>query len=247
MRVLAIHHEDWKLFLLRAASRRKHRNLGSLDEVIRQAGWRCDYHESATGQPLRNDLDRYSHVIVLGGNMGAYEEDEHGFLRQEMRIIEGALARGIPVLGICLGAQLLARVHGARVYPGPAGPELAWQPCLLTAAGRSEPLLCGFAADSFVFQWHHDTFDLPIGADRLAGSPSYENQAFRVGRLSWAFQFHLEADRALIRAWVRNYAGAGAKDAAAVHRDTERHIADYTAASTVFLRGFLCVGQPAVG
>ena len=76
MRVLAIHHEDWKLFLLRAASRRKHRNLGSLDEVICQAGWRCDYHESATGQPLRTDLDRYSHVIVLGGNMGAYEEDE---------------------------------------------------------------------------------------------------------------------------------------------------------------------------
>ena len=65
----------------------------------------------------------------------------------------------------------------------------------------------GFAADSFVFQWHHDTFDLPAGADRLAGSPSYENQAFRVGRLSWAFQFHLEANRALILAWMRNYAG----------------------------------------
>jgi GMP synthase (glutamine-hydrolysing) len=244
MRVLAIHHEDWKLYLLRAASRRKHQNLGSLEEVIHQAGWRCDYHESATGQPLRTDLDRYSHVIVLGGNMSAYEEDKHGFLRQEMRIIERALARGTPVLGICLGAQLLARVHGARVYPGPAGPELAWQSCWLTEAGRSEPLLCGFAADSFVFQWHHDTFDLPAGADRLAGSPRYENQAFRVGRLAWAFQFHLEANRALILAWVRSYAGEAAKDAEAVHHDTERYIADYTAAATVFLRGFLGVGQP---
>ena len=244
MRVLVIHHEDWKLYLLRAASRRKHQNLGSLHEVIHQAGWRCDYHASATDQPLHADLDRYSHVIVLGGNMGAYEEDKHGFLRQEIRMIERALARDIPVLGICLGAQLLARVHGARVYPGAAGPELAWQPCLLTEAGRSEPLLSGFAADSFVFQWHQDTFDLPIGADRLAGSPSYENQAFRVGRLSWAFQFHLEANRALILAWVRNNAGAAAKDAEAVHRDTERHIADYTAAATVFLRGFLGAGQP---
>ncbi len=244
MRVLAIHHEDWKLYLLRAASRRKHRNLGSLEEVIHQAGWRCDYHESATGQPLRTDLDRYSHVIVLGGNMSVYEEDKHGFLRQEMLIIERALARGMPVLGICLGAQLLARVHGARVYPGPAGPELAWQSCWLTEAGRSEPQLRGFAADSFVFQWHHDTFDLPAGADRLAGSPSYENQAFRVGRLVWAFQFHLEANRALILAWMRNYAGGAAKDAEAVHRDTERHIADYTAAATVFLRGFLGAGQP---
>jgi GMP synthase (glutamine-hydrolysing) len=248
MRVLVIHHEDWKLYLLRAASRRKHQNLGSLEAVIRQAGWRCDYHESATGQPLRTDLDRYSHVIVLGGNMSAYEEEKHGFLRQEMNIIERALACGTPVLGICLGAQLLARVHGARVYPGPAGPELAWQPCRLTEAGRSEPLFRGFATDSFVFQWHYDTFDLPAGAERLAGSPQYENQAFRLGRLSWAFQFHLEANRALILAWVRNYARETATDAEAVQRDTERLIADYAAAATIALRGFLGVDQsPATG
>jgi GMP synthase (glutamine-hydrolysing) len=176
--------------------------------------------------------------------MSAYEEDEPGFLGQEMRIIERALARGIPVLGICLGAQLLARVHGARVYPGPAGPELAWQSCWLTEAGRTEPLLSGFAADSFVFQWHHDTFDLPAGADRLAGSPRYENQAFRVGRLAWGFQFHLEANPALILAWLRSYAGGSAQEAEAVHRDTKRHIADYTAAATVFLRGFLGASQP---
>jgi GMP synthase (glutamine-hydrolysing) len=244
MRVLAIHHEDWKQYLLRAASRRKHQNLGSLEEVIREAGWRCDYHESAIGQSLRTDLDRYSHVIVLGGNISAYEDDKHGFLREEMRIIERALDRSVPVLGICLGAQLLARIYGARVYPGPAGPELAWQSCRLTEVGRSEPLLRGFAADSFVFQWHYDTFDLPTGADRLAGSAHYENQAFRVGRLAWALQFHLEANWALIRAWMRSYADEATTDAEVVRRDTERHIADYTAAATVFLRGFLGVGRP---
>ena len=116
MRVLAIHHEDWRLYWLRAASRRKHRNLGSLAATIRESGFGCDYYEIATDQPLRKDLDRYSHVIVLGGNIGAYEEEKHGFLREEMRLLERALARGIPVLGVCLGAQILARVHGARVY-----------------------------------------------------------------------------------------------------------------------------------
>ena len=242
MRVLAIHHEDWKLYLLRAASRRKHNNLGSLEAVIQQAGLRCDYHESATGQPLRANLDRYSHVIVLGGNMGAYEDDTHGFLREEMAIIERALARGIPVLGICLGAQLLARIHGARVYRGPAGPELAWHACRLTEAGFSEKLLSGFAADTFVFQWHHDTFDLPAGAELLAGSALYENQAFRIGRLAWGFQFHLEANPALILAWLRSYGGEA--DTRAVHTDTERHIAGYTAAAAIFLRGFLGAGDP---
>jgi GMP synthase (glutamine-hydrolysing) len=95
-----------------------------------------------------------------------------------------------------------------------------------------------------VFQWHYDTFDLPAGAERLASAPRYENQAFRVGRLAWALQFHLEANRALIQAWARNYARVAAMDAEAVRRDTERHIDHYTAAASVFLRGFLGVGQP---
>src|ERR1700744_5911457 len=90
IRLLAIHHEDWKLYLLRAASRRKHQNLGSLREVIRQAGGSCEYLESATGQQMRASIDQYTHLIVLGGNMAAYEEDRHSFLRQEMQIIDGA-------------------------------------------------------------------------------------------------------------------------------------------------------------
>ena len=239
MRVLAIHHEDWKLYLLRAASRQKHRNLGSLEAVIREAGLACDYHESATGQPLRGELERYSHVIVLGGNMGANQEDEHPFLRQEMRTVGQLLAQGIPVLGICLGAQLLARIHGARVYPGPRGPELGWHPVSLTGEGRSEALLHAFPAQGSVFQWHHDSFDLPAGAVHLARSIDYENQAFRIGRQVWGFQFHLEADPSLVRAWLRSYARGDGVEAEAARVATERHIEGAMAAARGFLRGFL--------
>lgn len=248
VRVLAIHHEDWKLYLMRAASRQKHRNLGSLEAVIREAGLGCDYLESGTGRALAGGLERYSHVVVLGGNMSAFDEDSHPFLRQEMQIIEQALARRIPVLGICLGAQLLARVHGARVYPGAHGPELAWHPVSLTDAGRAEPLLRGFAAESPVFQWHYDSFDLPAGAVQLARSAAYEQQAFRIGRSVWAFQFHLEADEHLVRSWLRNYArqaGRSAADLAMVRAATDRHIADYVASARQFMRGFLGVADEA--
>jgi GMP synthase (glutamine-hydrolysing) len=248
-RVLAIHHEDWKLYLLRAASRQKHKNLGSLEETIRAAGLACDYHESATGQPLRGDLDRYSHVVVLGGNMAAYDDERHRFLREEMRLVEDAIARGIPVLGICLGAQLLARIHGARVYPGPRGPELAWSPLALTEAGRREPFLRAFPQDGHVFQWHHDTFDLPAGAVHLARSDAYANQAFCIGRKVWAFQFHIEADERLVRSWLRSYA-RDVKEPARLEEAraaTDRHITGYMAAAREFMRGFLSSRADATG
>ena len=246
MRVLAIHHEDWKLYLRRASSRQKHRNLGSLEAVIRSAGLGCDYHEAATGQALRGDLDRYTHVVVLGGNMGAYDEERHPFLRQEIQIIEQALARGLPVLGICLGSQLLARIHGARVYPGALGPELTWLPISMTDEGRSEPLLHAFPAQGPVFQWHYDTFDLPTGAVHLARSRAYENQAFRIGRNVWAFQFHLEADQELVRSWLRTYAreaGGNAVDVEAARQATDCYLAGYAAAARHFMRGFLGVEE----
>ena len=85
MRVLVIHHEDWKLYLLRASSRQKHNNLGAFEAVLRDAGYAVDYHESATGHPLRATMDRYSHIICLGGNMAADEDEKHAFLREEMR------------------------------------------------------------------------------------------------------------------------------------------------------------------
>jgi GMP synthase (glutamine-hydrolysing) len=246
VRVLAIHHEDWKLYLLRASSRQKHRNLGSLAHEIRAAGLACDYHEAAIGQPLRCDLASYSHVVILGGNMAAYDEDHHPFLRDELQIIEQALGRGLPVLGICLGAQLLARVHGARVYPGARGPELAWQPIALTGEGRAEPWLRSYPAAGPAFQWHHDSFDLPTGAVRLARSDVYDNQAFRVGRQLWAFQFHLEADELLIRDWLRTHGrnvGWSAAEMDAARQDTARHIAGFIAAGRDFMRAFL--GQEA--
>lgn len=246
VRVLAIHHEDWKQYLMRAASRRKHRNMGSLEAVLQEAGLAFDYHESATGQPLRGNLDRYSHVVILGGNIGVYEEAKHEFLHQEMRIIEQAITRGLPVLGICLGAQLLARIHGAGVYPGPRGPELGWHPMALTEAGRGEPLLDGFPSQGPAFQWHHDTFDLPAGATHLARSSVYENQAFRIGHQVWAFQFHLEADATLIHSWLRTNARHSSAYASAARQATERNIDAFMGSCRAFFRGFLDLGHKVV-
>jgi GMP synthase (glutamine-hydrolysing) len=242
----AIHHEDWKLYLLRAASRRKHRNMGSLEAVLQEAGVPCDYHESATGQKLRGELDRYSHVIILGGNIGAYEDARHDFLHDEMQIIEQAIARGLSVLGICLGAQLLARIHGARVYPGSHGPELGWHSVALTEAGRDEPLLEAFPVEGPVFQWHHDTFDLPTGASHLVRSSVYESQSFQIGRRVWAFQFHLEADSTLIHSWLRSYARGRGAYAEAERQATEQNIDAFKCASQAFFRGFLSLGAAAL-
>lgn len=243
MRVLAIHHEDWKLYLLRAASRRKHRNLGCLEAVLQDAGLVCDYHEGAMEQKLRGELDRYSHIIILGGNISAYDAARQGFLGEEMRLIEHAMSRGLPVLGICLGAQLLARIHGAQVYPGSRGAELGWQSVTLTEAGRDEPLLDAFPAQCPVFQWHYDTFDLPAGASHLARSHAYENQAFRIGRQVWAFQFHLEADATLIQSWLRTYARGSGAYAEVEWQATERHIVAIQSAAQAFFRGFLGLGH----
>jgi GMP synthase (glutamine-hydrolysing) len=239
LRVLVIHHEDWKLYLLRASSRQKHNNLGAFEAVLRDAGYAVDYHESATGHPLRATMDRYSHIICLGGNMAADEDEKHAFLREEMRTLEAAIAAGSPVLGICLGAQLLARIHGARVYPGERGPELGWHNLALTGCGRAEPALRAFPTEGPVFQWHHDTFDLPTGATHLARSGAYENQAYRVGSRVWGLQFHLEADATLVRAWLREYARVGGIDLAAVREATERHLPDLNRAAVGFIQSFL--------
>ncbi len=137
-------------------------------------------------------------LVLLGGPMGVYEAKRYPVLSQERALARTATERGLPVLGLCLGAQLLASAFGAHVQPGPAK-EIGWAPIDLTAAGRDDPVLSHLAGAPPVFHLHGDTFDLPATAVHLARSARYAMQAFRIGARSYGLQFHLEFTAATIR------------------------------------------------
>jgi GMP synthase (glutamine-hydrolysing) len=144
-------------------------------------------------------LDRVAGLVVLGGPQAAHGTDPR--LRAEVALLHEAVTRGLPVLGIGLGAQLLAVACGGRVLPGERGRELGLGTITLTAAGRDDPLFAGSPEGVPVVHFHGDTFELPRGSCHLASSELYPSQAFRLGR-AYGFQFHLEVDGRLLAAWA---------------------------------------------
>lgn len=140
-------------------------------------------------------------LIVMGGPMGVYDTDAYPYLLAEQRLLRAAVEHDLPVLGVCLGAQLLAAALGARVVRGPA-PEIGLGDVRLTAEGLKDPVVGGAGATLPVMHWHGDTFDLPSDAVHLARSSLYVNQGFRAGRHAYGFQFHVELDRMLASAWA---------------------------------------------
>lgn len=148
--------------------------------------------------PLAPDL-----LVVLGGPIGAYEEAHYPFLASELRLLERRLAAGRPTLGICLGAQILARALGARVYPT-GRKEIGWGALSLTPAGKESALR--HLDGTRVLHWHGDTFDLPERAVRLASSEMTENQAFAWGGAALALQFHAEVSERALERWFVGHA-----------------------------------------
>ena len=144
------------------------------------------------------DIADYHGLISLGGPMSV--NDDLPYLRQEMRLIREAIARRQPVLGICLGAQLIASALGAPVRRNPAK-EIGWFPIHFTGAASADPLFHGLAQPETVFHWHGETFDLPDGAELLASSGLCHNQAFRIGSTVYGLQFHLEVTPDMIADW----------------------------------------------
>ena len=175
--------------------------LGTLNPLLKRAGLRIRYVNFGRDPHARPSLDGYHSVVVLGGPMNVDQTDEHPHLATEVELVRGALDRGMPVLGICLGAQILARALGAEVRPN-GEKEIGWYPVSPTPEGESDPVLRHFEGTEQIFQWHGDTFEIPDGAVHLATSPGCANQAFRYGDNAYGFQFHLEVDEPMISRWL---------------------------------------------
>jgi GMP synthase (glutamine-hydrolysing) len=146
-------------------------------------------------------------LIVMGGPIGVYDAPEFPFLTDEIGIIRARLSAKRPVLGICLGSQLMAAALDAKVFSGANGVELGWAPVQLTAQGHRHPLAAITGNGLPVLHWHGDTFELPQGATLLASTSRYAHQAFAVGNYGLALQFHVETDAAELEQWFVAFAG----------------------------------------
>jgi GMP synthase-like glutamine amidotransferase len=172
---------------------------GWLGDCLLSQGRQLAHALVFAGQALPADCQGFEALVSLGGPMNVYEEDAHPWLEHEDRLIKDALARGCPMLGICLGAQLIAKAAGAAVGKAPV-PEVGWRRVGLTPAGQADPLFAGLGSELKVLQWHEDTFALPPGARLLASGDRVPHQAFGLGR-AYGLQFHLEATPEMARAW----------------------------------------------
>ncbi|WP_418058492.1 type 1 glutamine amidotransferase [Pimelobacter simplex] len=169
------------------------------EEILTAHGLAVHRVELDEDEPLP-DHHEFAAVVVMGGPMGALDDEEHPWLAAERAYLARAVALGVPYWGVCLGAQLLAASLGARVYTGEV-PEVGTYDVELTAEAAQDPVF-GLLPDRFsVFQWHSDTFDLPAGARRLARSASYDNQVFAVGS-AYGVQFHVEVGADLAAEWA---------------------------------------------
>ncbi len=171
---------------------------GAVAEAVRDAGLPLEVVRIDRGEAVPRAAEGLAGLVVMGGPMGVPQVDRTPHLQEEKRLVESALALEIPVLGICLGSQLLAAALGARVERGPRL-ELGWLPVSLEPAARADPLLGALPPEIVALHWHGDVFDLPRGATSLARSSLTPCQAFRLGR-AWGILFHLEADAAQVEA-----------------------------------------------
>ena len=178
--------------------------LGTIARALEARGLGWETVRAFAGEPVPRDLEGVGGLVVMGGPMGVYERDRHPFLDDEMRLIERAMRDDKPVLGVCLGSQLVAAVLGAEVRAS-GRQEIGWFPVRLSPDAASDPLLAR-APETFVpLHWHGDVFDLPRDAIALASSEMTPIQAFRYGARVHGFLFHLECTEEQLHAMTREF------------------------------------------
>ncbi len=179
--------------------------LGTIEDVLRGHGIGFNYIQTHVGKPVPGEMADQAGLIVMGGPMGVYEQAKYPFLRDEMRLIDSALALGRPVLGVCLGSQLLAAALGAEVKKGERK-ELGWHAVTLSDLAPQDPVFAGVKPEFWPFHWHGDVFSLPKQAVGLASSRQTPSQAFRYGKNAYGILFHLEVTREQILQMLLDFA-----------------------------------------
>ena len=173
-------------------------HAGLIAGALASRGIACEYVDLPQDSGRGAAWDSAAALLFMGGPMSA--NDDLPYISRELGLIQEAWQAGKPMLGVCLGAQLLAKALGARVYRS-AQKEIGWAPVYWTEAARGDPLLHGLSEAEMLFHWHGETFDLPSGAEWLAYSDAYPHQAFRAGAHAYGFQFHLEVTSGMIAGW----------------------------------------------
>jgi GMP synthase (glutamine-hydrolysing) len=194
---------------------------GIFGEVAEEQGHRLEEWSLAWGTPLPRPLDAYGAVMVFGGAMHADQDDRHPWLREENFFLQRVLDLHLPVLGVCLGAQLLAKAAHAPVHPA-REPEIGWYPVELTDAGADDPVFSRLPSRFDAFQWHYYTYGLPACAVELARSEVC-TQAFRLGDVAWGIQFHAEVTRGVVADWLDEATGERV-DGEALTRETDHRM-----------------------
>jgi GMP synthase (glutamine-hydrolysing) len=209
MGVLVLRHEPFE-------------HLGHFAAVLDEHGIGYEYHD--LGEPLRQE--DHQALIVMGGPMSA--NDNLPGLHDELALIEKALVKDVPLLGICLGSQMIAKALGSTVHRSEEL-EIGWEPVWLTDAARADPVFHGFRSPEMFFHWHGETFDLPDGAEWLAYSKKCRHQAYRFGSRVYGIQFHPEVTPEMIADWCGQPVNCG--DVATLEAPIDPHLHDPSAAS----------------
>jgi len=212
--------------------------------VVHDEGHELDEWSLAWSTPPPRPLDDYDAVLVFGGAMHADQDDRHPWLRDENLFLQRLLDRHVPTLGVCLGAQLLAKAAQGGVRPAPE-PEIGWHEVELTDAGAADPVLGHLPQRFTAFQWHYYTYDVPAGAVELARSRVC-TQAFRLGDTVWGVQFHPEATEEQIAGWLATDGFNEGVDVERVAAETSERIREWNGHGRALCAAFLEAAERAI-